>query len=89
MTHSGYQDLLIQERRSIKKILDYTQKIVFDLRIPEYIRVFEFTKSIKNVLSKFNFKSSDLSELIEFRKNLEIVQSKIINKCQAFGIYDY
>lgn len=89
MSDSEYKDLIIKERRSIKSILDYLQKIVFDTRIPEYIRVFEFTRPIRTMLNKFNIQSINLSELKEFRKNLENHQMNVINKCQTFGIYDY
>ena len=81
--------LITQERRAISNILQYIQKIVYDIHILEYVRVFEFTRPIRSMLNKFNIRSINLSELKEFRKNLENHQMNVINKCQNFGIYDY
>lgn len=80
---------LKNERRKIVDLLNYMQKIVYDERIPEYVRIFGFTKTIRSIISRFDLKSKSLDELKRFKSTLQDVKVRIINTCQSYGIYDY
>lgn len=83
------QSPIIDLRRSIKNTLFYLQRIVYDVRIPEFVRIYKFTRTIRLVLSKFNINSNNVLELNKFKNILESVKRDIIDTCHSYGVYDY
>ena len=81
--------LIVQERRAISNILQYIQKIAYDVRIPEFVRAFKFVRTIRMLLKQFSIKSEKLNELKEFRFRLENILKDVVTTCQSYGVYDY